>query len=260
METIVFSKLGSIATIGFNRPQAMNAFNHIMAQELLVATNEIKADTAIRAVLLSGMGKLFMAGGDIQFFHQHLATMPHGVSDIVENLNQVIHNLMTMPKPVLASVHGSAAGVGVSLMLACDLVMASEDTKFTMAYSGLGISPDGGASFNLPRNVGMKKAMEWLLLPDLFSAAEAKAHGLINWVVPAAELEAATQKCLARLAAGPSFSYAHIKQLLQASLHNTLDAQLELEKEAFIACTTSDDFATGVKSFLQKQKPEFVGK
>ncbi len=260
LETLLFSAKDHIATITFNRPAAMNCFNKQMADELRNITDQVRADHSIRAVLLNGAGKLFMAGGDIHFFHEALDAMPACVMEIVRALNASITNLMQMPKPVLASVHGSVAGVGVSLMAACDLVIAADNTKFTMAYSGIGVSPDGGASYNLPRLVGAKKAMEWILLPDLFDAQTAYTHGLINFIFPQDMLAEETQRLVTRLANGPTQSYSHIKRLMNETWSNTLETQLEREGRAFEACSTTTDFRTGVSSFVKKSKPEFVGR
>lgn len=260
LDTLLFSKTDNIATITFNRPAAMNSFDKKMADELQMVTDQVRADSTIRAVLLNGAGKLFMAGGDLNFFSQNLDSMPSCVMGIVRALNSSIINLMQMPKPVLASVHGSVAGVGLSLMSACDLIIAADNTKFTMAYSGIGISPDGGASYNLPRLAGTKKAMEWILLSDLFDAQTAQIHGLINFVVPSEKLSEETQRLMTRLANGPTQSYIHAKKLVNQTWHNSLEAQLEQEGRSFEACSVSADFRTGVTRFLQKAKPEFAGK
>lgn len=259
-ETILYSVTDHLATIAFNRPESMNAFDNKMADELVLITDEIRANPSIRAVLLCGTGHLFMAGGDLKFFHDRLDTMPAGVMKIVRALNASILNLMQMPKPVLASVHGSVAGVGMSFLLASDLVIAANTTKFTMAYSGIGISPDGGASFHLPRLVGVKKAMEWLLLSEVFDAEEAKQCGLINWTVPDESLKEETQRILNRLANGPTQSYSQIKKLVNETWQTDLTAQLEKEGRAFEACSVTTDFKSGVTSFLQKKKPAFMGK
>lgn len=259
-ETLLFSVKNNIATITFNRPAEMNSFNKKMGDELEKITDEVRVNADIRAVLLNGTGPLFMPGGDIQFFNETLDIMPEGVIKIVRTLNASILNLMHMPKPVVASVHGAVAGAGMSLMLACDLVLASEKTKFNMAYSGLGISPDGGATFNLPRLVGPKKAMEWLLLSEVFDAETAKAQGLVNWIVAAEKLQEETERLLKRLAHGPTQSYAHIKKLVNGTWQRHLADQLEQEGKSFEACSTTFDFKAGVKGFLKKEKPEFVGK
>jgi len=258
-QTVLCNKQNSIAEIIFNRPEAMNSYNKEMADELLIAAKDVAKDQSIRAVVLKGAGNLFMAGGDIQFFYENLKILDSKVGEIIETLNKTIFSFMTMPKPLLASVHGSVAGVGVSLMSACDLVIAAKDTKFTTAYSGLGISPDGGATYNLPHIVGTKKAMEWLLLSEIFSADIAKEHGLINWVVDSAELEKTTQKLMLQLSNGPTMSFARTKRLVNQSLYNDLRKHLEMEGKSFEECTKSQDFKSGVEGFLQKTKPTFVG-
>lgn len=258
-ETLLFSVSDNIATITFNRPQAMNSFNRQMGDELAAITEQVRADHSIRAVLLNGAGAAFMPGGDIHFFHEQLDSMPAGVMDMVRKLNVAIINLMQMPKPVLGSVHGSVAGAGMSLMMACDVVMAAENTKFTMAYSGIGISPDGGATFNLPRLVGTKKALEWLFLSEIFDTQTAQMHGLVNWVVAPDKLAEESQRVLKRLANGPTQSYAEIKQLVNASWQSGLESQLEREGRAFEKCSATADFKAGVKGFVNKARPEFVG-
>ena len=258
-ETLQYAVIDQIAIITFDRPEAMNSFNKIMAHELKELTEQIKGDDSVRAVVLNGTGKLFMAGGDLRFFYDSLDMMPKGVLNLVRLLNASVLNLMTMPKPVIASVHGSVAGAGISLMMACDLVMAEEHTKFTLAYSGIGVSPDGGATYNLPRLVGAKKAMEWLLLSDVFDAKTAAAHGLINWVMPADKMQDEAMRIAKRLAMGPTQVFSRIKKLVRETWNTSLDAQLEEEGFAFEACTTTSDFRAGVTGFLHKKVPEFTG-
>lgn len=258
-ETLLFSVHDHIATIAFNRPFAMNSFDETMGQELEKITQTVREDSKIRAVLLKGEGSLFMAGGDIQFFQKNLNTLPQHVLKIIDTLNNSIKNLTQMPKPVLASVHGSVAGVGMSFMLACDLVIASIDTKFTMAYSGIGISPDGGASYHLPRVVGQKKAMELILLSEIFNAQTALQYGLVNWVVNINELEENTNALLKRLVKGPTFSFAKTKMLMNETWNYSLDEQLQREAIAFKDCCETKDFKMGVESFMRKEKPLFQG-
>lgn len=258
-ETLLFTIKNNIATITFNRPHVMNSFDKTMADELEIITDQVRLDNSIRAVMLNGAGNLFMAGGDIHFFYRTLDAMPAGVRKIVRTLNAAIMNLMAMPKPVVASVHGSVAGVGVSLMMACDLVIAAENTKFNLAYTGIGISPDGGASYHLPRLVGTKKAMEWLLLSTIFDAQTALAHGLVNWVVTQEKLSEETDRLVNQLASGPTQSYAAVKRLLNETWQNDLETQLEKEGEAFEKCSATSDFKKGVTGFLHKKKSEFSG-
>jgi 2-(1,2-epoxy-1,2-dihydrophenyl)acetyl-CoA isomerase len=185
--------------------------------------------------------------------------MPKPVMKVIQTVSRSILNLMQMPKPVLACVHGSVAGVGMSFMMACDLVIAAENTNFTVAYTGIGACPDGGSTYNLPRHVGNKKAMEWLLLSDVFDARTAQAHGLINWVVPAEKLAEETERILRKLAHGPTKSYEQVKKLLNQTWRNSLEVQLEAEGRGFEICSTTQDFKSGVTSFLEKKKPEFKG-
>lgn len=259
-EAVLCSIKDYIATITFNRPEAMNAFDKQMADELENITLHVRNDDNVRAVLLNGAGHLFMAGGDLQYFARGLEIMPEGVMKMIRTLNSSILNIMQMKKPVVASVHGSVAGVGMSFMMACDLIIADEKTKFTMAYSGIGVSPDGGASFNLPRLVGAKKALEWLMLSDLFDAQTALNSGLINWVVSSDKLATETAHLMKRLANAPTLSLACAKRLVNQSSYTMIEAQLEAEAKAFEYCTQSADFKMGVTAFLKKQKPEFSGK
>jgi len=259
-KTVQLTIQNSIATITLNRPEAMNSFNREMAEDLEKITEQVRADSAIRAVLLKGAGNLFMAGGDIKAFHERLETMATDVMHDIRLLSASILNLMQMPKPVLACVHGSVAGVGMSFMMAADLVIAAENTRFTMAYGSIGLSPDGGSSYLLPRLVGTKKAMELILLSDLFDAKTAQNYGLINWAVPAENLASETERLLQRLANGPTHAYAQAKHLLNQSWDNSLTAQLDAEGRAFASCCTTADFKTGITAFLNKKKPEFIGK
>jgi 2-(1,2-epoxy-1,2-dihydrophenyl)acetyl-CoA isomerase len=258
-KTLLFNVENNIATLTFNRPAAMNTFDKTMADELEELTQKISHDKNIKVVILNGAESLFMAGGDIRYFHDTLDVMPAGVMKIVRTLNAAILNMMSMPKPIIASVHGSVAGVGMSFMMACDLVIAAEETKFTMAYSGIGISPDGGASYNLPRIVGTKKAMEWILLSDIFDARTAQNQGLINWVVSSDKLVEETNKIAKRLVKGPLQSYINAKRLINESWQQSLETHLEREAKAFETCSMTKDFKAGIKGFLQKTKPEFIG-
>lgn len=258
-ETVLLEKAAQTATLTLNRPTFGNGFNLEMANALEAHTDELKHDASIRVVVLQGAGAQFMVGGDIHFFKEKLDTMPQGVMKIVRTLNASIVNLRTMGKPVVASVHGAVAGVGVSLMLAADLVIAEAKTKLTMAYSGIGISPDGGASYHLPRAIGMKNAMAALLLSETMTAMDAKTLGLINWVLPQEELSSFRSQLLERLADGPTQSYAAIKQLMFTSMQSSLAEQLELEGMWFERLSQTKDFKEGVHAFLEKRSPHFIG-
>ena len=164
-----------------------------------------------------------------------------------------------MPKPVVAIVQGAAAGFGLSLVLAADLALAADDAVFTSGYIHLGTSPDGGMTATLPHIVGIKHAAELMLLGDRFDAQRALALGLVNRVVPAGALDAEAAALAARLAAGPLHAYGRTKALLQATIGDAFDAQLRRETESFAACAATDDFAEGVRAFLEKRRPAFTG-
>jgi 2-(1,2-epoxy-1,2-dihydrophenyl)acetyl-CoA isomerase len=199
-DTLITSIDGGVATITMNRPRALNALNAELNDALCDAVARVEFDPAVRAVVIRGAGVGFMAGGDLKWFSANLdkdkATMRREFERFVNTVHPLVVSLRRMPKPVIASVHGAVAGFGVSLMLACDLVIAADSSFFTLAYCNIGTSPDGGSTFALPRALGMKKAMEIALLGDRFDSAEALRLGLINWVVPASRASKAS--CSAR--------------------------------------------------------------
>lgn len=253
----------SIATLTFNRPEARNALSLELRTLLRDSLQAIENDPAVRCVVLKGAGEHFMAGGDVKNMSSRLAE-PN--SDIraefmnrIHDLHPIMFTLRRMPKPVIASVAGAAAGAGVSMALACDLVIAADDAFFTLAYCHIGTSPDGSASFQLPRAVGIKKAMEIALLGDRVTAAAAAAMGMINFVVPSADLARETQKLAERLAAGPTHVYGNTKRLLYRSLENEFESQLQLEAELFADCAMRGDFREGVAAFVEKRKARFTG-
>jgi 2-(1,2-epoxy-1,2-dihydrophenyl)acetyl-CoA isomerase len=200
-----------------------------------------------------------MAGGDLRFFQQHIEELPGGIFPLVRLLNASILNLQRMQKPVVACVHGSVAGVGMSFMMAADLVIAGANTKFTMAYNKIGISPDGGASYFLPHIVGSKKAAELILLSEIFDATTAQQLGLVNWVVDDAQLAEDTGKLLKKLAQGPTRTFANSKQLIQQASFHSLEQHLEAEAASFAQLSTTHDFRAGLSGFLKKEKPTFRG-
>jgi 2-(1,2-epoxy-1,2-dihydrophenyl)acetyl-CoA isomerase len=260
---VLTSTEGAIRTITMNRPKALNALNRELTLALREAVFAAEQDRAVRCVVIKG-GEHFMAGGDLKWFHENLAKYPaEQVKPTFETFIHEVHAMIValrrMPKPVLASVAGAAAGFGLSLVMACDLAIAADSSYYTLAYSAIGVSPDGGSTFSLPRLVGLKKAMEIALLADRFDAATAERLGIVNKVVPAAELDAQTAKLAARLAAGPTAVYGRTKALLQRSLDNPLEAQLQREAESFAQCATEPDFTEGIRAFVEKRKPTFRG-
>ena len=258
-DTILYSETDGVATITLNRPQVMNALDAGMLRGLRAAAERAERDTAARVVVVRGAGPAFLAGGDVSVFHANLPRMPALVREGATEFHHAILALRRAPKPVLASVHGAVAGAGVSLMAAADLAIAAEGTKFTMAYSKLGTSPDGGATYSLPRLTGTRKALELILLSDAFDAQAALKLGLVNWVVGAEQLGAETESMARRLAQGATVAYGEIKRLVYAGADQTFAAQLDAEKEAFARCAGTRDFAEGVTAFVEKRKPDFKG-
>ncbi|HSO05603.1 MAG TPA: enoyl-CoA hydratase-related protein [Pelomicrobium sp.] len=258
-ETVRIHRDGAVATLALNRPAALNAMNGEMMAALRDATQALAADDAIRAVVLRGEGPAFLAGGDVKLFHQHVADLPELILSVGPDLNAAIVALRAMPKPVLASVHGSVAGAGVSLMLAADLVIAAGDTRFNLAYTKIGVNPDGGSTAFLPRVVGEKKAMELVLLAETFDAEGALRLGLINWAVPAAELAQRTAALATRLAAGPTRAYGEAKALMYGNATRPLPEQLAAEIAAFARCAATADAAEGIAAFVEKRAPRFTG-
>jgi 2-(1,2-epoxy-1,2-dihydrophenyl)acetyl-CoA isomerase len=253
-----------IATITFNRPEARNALSMEMREGLAEYTAMAEFDPHVRCVVLRGAGGHFMAGGDVKSFKERQG-LPGterqlAVTRGLHTLHYAIYRVRRMPKPVIASVQGAAAGAGVSLAIACDLVIASEDAFFVLAYANLGLSPDGSSTWFLPRAVGQKRAMEMALLAERIDAETALDWGLINRVVPAAQLAAETDKLARRLASGPTLAYGRAKALLSASFDNTMEHQLELEGRSIAESMVTEDHVEGVNAFIEKRTPVFKGR
>ena len=261
---VLVAREGGVATITLNRPRSLNALDRELTLGLREAVSALEADEDIRCVVLRG-GEHFMAGGDLKWFKvlsegRSAAENRAQFEGFIHEAHEVILGLRRMPKPVVAGVRGAVAGFGMSLMMAADLALAADNAYFTLAYTLIGVSPDGGSTFALPRIVGQKKAMEIALLGERFDAATAERLGLVNRVVPVESLQDETARLAARLAAGPTAVYARTKALLNASLNASLESQLEREAEAFARSASEPDFHEGLAAFLEKRKPQFRGR
>ncbi len=264
MKNLLTKEEGGVYEITLNRPESRNALNAEMKTDFLAALDQVAASNTARCVVLKAAGPGFMAGGDVKFFHQKIA---HGPDDrrrffreFVDGIHPFVMKLANLPVPVVAAVHGAVAGFGVSLTMLCDFVVASDDSFFTLAYIHLGTTPDGSSTFFLPRLVGLRRAKEIALLGDRIPAKEALALGLVNKVVPPAELEAATATLATRLASGPTRAYARTRALLNSAFDRTLEEQLDQEAINFSECAATEDFVDGVQAFVERRKPVFKGR
>ncbi len=255
---------GGVATLTMNRPEARNALSMDMRSLLDEKLHQVEADDSVRCVVLTGAGEHFMAGGDIKSMHEYLES--HDPSEVESYFLHRIHDLHTimfamrrMAKPIVAKVRGAAAGAGVSLAAACDLIIAEEEAFFTLAYCHIGTTPDGSSSFHLPRAIGLKRTLEMTLLGDRYTAQQMADMGLVNFVVPRDALETECDKLVSRLANGPTHVYGMGKKLMYRSLENEFEAQLQMEAECFADCAKRADYREGVSAFLEKRKADFTG-
>ncbi|MCC7483365.1 MAG: enoyl-CoA hydratase/isomerase family protein [Burkholderiales bacterium] len=259
-ESILFDVAGGVATITFNRPRVLNALDAAMIRALRAACEAIERDATARAVLVRGAGPGFLAGGDVGCLRANIERAPAFVRELAGELHEALLALRRAAKPVVAGVHGAVAGAGLSVMAAADLAIAADDACFTLAYGAIGASPDGGATWTLPRIVGERRALELMLLGDAIDARAALALGLVNRVVAAAELGAECERVARRLARGPTRAFAETKRLVHEGAARTLEDQLHAEVNAFARCAATVDFAEGVSAFVEKRSPEFRGR
>jgi 2-(1,2-epoxy-1,2-dihydrophenyl)acetyl-CoA isomerase len=262
LETVNVNIADGAATIELNRPEALNAWNRQLGEDLLAALRHVAAEDAARAVLITGAGRAFSSGADLKDFSGG-ATTPDGRPDVYKTLTERYHPIMVaireMPKPVLAAVNGAAVGIGCSLALCCDLIMASESAYFLLAFVNIGLVPDGGSSLFVPTRIGMARASELSMLGERLGAPQALDWGLINRVVPDERLREEAAALLARLAAGPTRSYAGTKRQLNSWLYARMDEQLELEAQIQREMAGSDDFLEGAMAFVEKRPARFAG-
>jgi enoyl-CoA hydratase/carnithine racemase len=247
---------GPIATITLNRPAAFNSINLAIAQKLEALAAAVEASDEIRVLVIEGEGRAFCAGGDLQTIGAASAgdTVAPVVGELLKHYHAFITTLRRMPKLVLSSVHGSAAGAGMSLAFIADLCIATEDARFTPAYSKLGVSPDGGGTVGVVASVGARRALQIYLAEDSFTAQQAQAWGLIAKVVPATELKAATREFALKLAQTAPAGIAATKALLHRAATTPIEQQLDAERDAIIDCMHTDEFKVAVKKFTSKGK------
>jgi 2-(1,2-epoxy-1,2-dihydrophenyl)acetyl-CoA isomerase len=261
---IIFETTGPIARLTFNRPDKANALDPAWLPSIAEFLDDVDADPEVRCVLLRANGKHFMAGGDLGTVEDAMKLPPHRkaalVSAPIHVYNLLAQTMQRLGKPIIASVQGAVAGAAVGLVAACDLVIAADNAFFFVPHSLHGGSVDGLTTYFLPRQIGARKTLELALLGDRILAAEAQRLGLINFVVPAGELETATAKLCERLANGPTKAYALIRRQVMQSLDNTIEQQGRLEAESYGLATQTQDWNEGIRSFLDKRKANFTGR
>jgi 2-(1,2-epoxy-1,2-dihydrophenyl)acetyl-CoA isomerase len=258
-ETLLFDVEEGVAKIVLNRSDAANALDPTLARELMRAAIRCDEEAEIRAVLLTGAGRFFCAGGDLKAMARSREAASAGIKELTVYLHAAISRFARMEAPLVVAVNGVAAGAGMSLAAAGDLVFAAASAKFTMAYTAAGLSPDGSASYFLPRLIGMRRTQELMLTNRRLSAAEAFEWGLVNRVVADAELLTEAGDLARTLAQGPTRAFGMVKTLLHGSFSGTLETQMEIEARGIAAMARGADGREGIRAFVEKRKPAFVG-
>jgi len=260
LEPVRYEVTGAVATITFNRPDAMNALDVPTKEALLAALRSASADESVRAVVLTGTGRAFCVGQDLREHIQKLNSGDPPLSTVRDHYNPITLAIAEMPKPTIAALNGVAAGAGAAFAFACDLRIAADTASFTLAFAQVGLSADSGASWTLPRLVGTAKAIELLFNPQKIGVREASLLGLVNEVVPADRLAEHVAALAERLAAGPTVSYAALKASVNYGASHSLAETLEFEDAMQTKCGATADHREAVDAFLAKRAPDFLGK
>ncbi|MGZ4181337.1 MAG: enoyl-CoA hydratase/isomerase family protein [Solirubrobacteraceae bacterium] len=259
-ETVIWEQSGAVGRLTLDRPETLNAWTRQFGEELLNVIQNEAAEESVRAVLVTGAGRGFSSGADLR---AGFDPADDGKPDIYKELHEVYHPVIAgvrrLPKPVVAAVNGPAVGIGCSLALACDLIMAAESAYFGLAFVNIGLMPDGGSTAFVPPAVGRARAFQMALLGERIPAPQALEWGLVNWVHPDDRLMDEAWALARRLAAGPTRSYASSKQALNNFIYSDLDGQLELEAELQHALGRTSDFMEGVAAFVEKRDPAYGG-
>lgn len=257
MSFILTQHIDKVLLITLNRADKFNSFNREMALDLIRVLDQAGTDPSVRAILLTGSGKAFCAGQDLA---EAIDPKGPGIEKIVrEHYNPIIQRIRTIEKPVVAAVNGVAAGAGANIALACDVILAASSASFIQAFSKIGLIPDSGGTFTLPRLIGFQRASALMMTGDKLSASDALQYGMIYKVVDDVELAEKSMQQAKQLAELPTKAIGLTKRLLNQSHANTLDQQLELEKQIQVESANSYDYREGVNAFLEKRKPVFKG-
>ena len=258
-QSLILDRAGSIATITLNRPEARNALDMVMRRELVAALDEIESDASARVLVLTGAGGHFCSGGDVKTMRDKRHTAAEGRAR-VELLNRMVLRLVDFPRPTIAMVDGYAVGAGSNLALGCDLIVASDRAKFGELFWKIGLVPDGGGTWLLPRVVGLARAKELIFTADIIDAAEAERIGLVNRVVPVADLEKTTRALAEKIAAGPPGVLRMAKHMVNRAATSDLAAALDLEAFSQGMAIAGEDHQEGLTAFFDKRTPKFTGR
>jgi len=258
-QTLISERAGAVATITLNRPEARNALDFVMRRELAAVLDEIEADEAARVVILTGAGGHFCSGGDVKTMRAKRHTAAEGRAR-VESLNRMVLRLVDFPKPTIAMVDGYAVGAGSNLALCCDLIVASDRAQFGELFWKIGLVPDGGGTWLLSRVIGLARAKELIFTAEIIDAAEAARIGLVNRVVPVAELETTTRALAEKIAAGPPAVLALAKHMVNRAATSDLAGALALEAFSQGVAISSEDHQEGLAAFFEKRPPKFTGR
>jgi 2-(1,2-epoxy-1,2-dihydrophenyl)acetyl-CoA isomerase len=259
LETIKLTRDGGVARLELHRPDAAHAVNDALARDLMSAAIEVDEDPQVRAVVITATGRMFCAGGDLAQFHAAGEKLPALLKQVTANLHAGISRLARMRAPVIAGVNGAAAGAGFSLVCACDLAVAAESAKLSMAYTRIGMTPDGSGTWFLPRLIGSRRALELMLLNRALSAAEAADWGIVNEVVPDDQLDQRVMELAHQLAEGPTEAFAGVKRLMQLTWTEGFESQMEHESRGIADAARTRDGREGIAAFLEKRAAKFSG-
>ncbi len=258
-KNLTFEISDKVATITLNRPAMANSIDLLTGRELMDVAINCDEDPRVRAVVITGSGPMFCAGGDVKAFSSVGDRIPALLKELTTYLHAATSRFARMDAPVIAAVNGTAAGAGMSLVCACDFAIAADNAKFTMAYTGIGFTPDGSSTYYLPRLIGTRRTLDLMLSNRVLSAEEAREWGIVNEVSAPEEVEDKARALAEKLAQGPTAAYGRVKRMLLSSLGETLETQMEFESRAIAESAGSPDGREGIEAFLEKRKAEFKG-
>lgn len=257
MENVLLKKTDNVGILTLNRPQVFNSINSELAEDFVEKIGRCADQSDIRAIVVTGEGKAFCAGGDLKAVVSGGGNFSDRMDILVSGLNSMVRSIVQSKKPVLAAINGTAAGGGFSLAMACDLRIASESAKFKQAYTSSGLVPDGGWTMTVPYGIGYARSIEMALLDEVFTADKLLEWGLVNKICPAEEVLTTTVTLAKKISEGSSFAYERVKRLISQNIFSTLEDALANERDSIVAATAHPDGIEGMTAFIEKRAPRF---